>query len=59
MILISFRLARLDFWGDTLSIKNVGMSKDMVKRLPQLYFIKIEISYDLGFVAIGVTMATQ
>ena len=47
------------FWGDTLSIKNVGMSKDMVKRLPQLYFIKIEISYDLGFIAIGVAMATQ
>ena len=41
----------------SLSINYVGMSKDMEKRLPQLYYIKMKISYDLGFVAIGVTMA--
>ena len=34
------------------------MSKDMGKRLPQLYYIKMIISYDLGFIAIGVAMAT-
>ena len=42
----------------SLSINYVGMSKDMEKRLPQLYYIKMKISYDLGFIAIGVTMAT-
>ena len=41
-----------------LSINYVGMSKDMGKRLPQLYYIKIKISFDLGFNAIGVAMAT-
>ena len=41
-----------------LSINYVGMSKDMGKRLPQLYYIKMKISYDLGFIAIGVAMAT-
>ena len=49
------------FWGwylPTLSINYVGMSKDMEKRLPQLYYIKVKISYDLGFIAIGVAMAT-
>ena len=30
----------------------------MGKRLPQLYCIKMKISYDLGFIAIEVTMAT-
>ena len=30
----------------------------MGKRLPQLYYIKMKISCDLGFIAIGVTMAT-
>ena len=29
------------------------MSKDMGKRLPRLYDTKMKISYDLGFVAIG------
>ena len=29
------------------------MSKDMGKRLPQLYYTKMKISYDLVFVAIG------
>ena len=42
----------------SLSINYVGMSKDMEKRLPQLHYIKMKISYDLGFIAIGVAMAT-
>ena len=49
------------FWGwhlPSLSINYIGMSKDMEKRLPQLYYIKMKISYDLGFIVIGVTMAT-
>ena len=31
----------------------------MGKRLPQLFCIKMKISYDLGFIAIGVAMATK
>ena len=42
----------------SLSINYVAVSKDMGRRLPQLYYIKMKISYDLGFIAIGVTMAT-
>ena len=42
----------------SLSINHVAMSKGMGKRLPQLYYIKTKISYDLGFIAIGVAMAT-
>ena len=42
----------------SLSINYVDKSKDMEKRLPQLYYIKMKISYDLGFIAIGVAMAT-
>ena len=42
----------------TLSINYVGMSKDMEEMLPQLYYIKMKMSYDLGFIAIGVAMAT-
>ena len=42
----------------SLSINYIAMSKDMGKRLPQLYYIKMKISYDLGFIAIGVAMAT-
>ena len=42
----------------SLSINYVGMSKDMEKKLPQLYYIKMKISYDLGFIAIGVAMVT-
>ena len=59
--LILLKVARLDFLGwylPTLSINYVGMSKDMEKRLLQLYYIKMKISYDLGFIAIGVAMAT-
>ena len=41
-----------------LSLNYVGMSKDIEERLPQLYYIKMKISYALGFIAIGVAMAT-
>ena len=56
-----FKVARLDFFGEyrpNLRINYVSMSKDMEKRLPQLHYIKMKISYDLGFIAIGVAMAT-
>ena len=58
-----FGLRWLDwiFWGwylQSLSINYVGLSKDMEKRLPQLYYVKMKISYDLGFIAIGVAIAT-
>ena len=33
----------------SLSINYVAMSKDREKRLPQLYYIKMKNSYDLGF----------
>ena len=39
------------FWGEylpRLSINYVGMSKDMGKRLPQLYYIKMKISYNVA-----------
>ena len=54
-------MARLDFLGGylpSLSINYVGMSKDMGKRLPQLNYVKMKICYDLGFIAIGVAIAT-
>ena len=41
-----------------LSINYVGMNNDMGKRLLQLYYIKMKISYDLRFIAIGVVIAT-
>ena len=41
----------------SLSINFIGMSKDMGKRLTKLY-IKMKISYNLGFIATGVAMAT-
>ena len=60
--MVYLKVARLDFYRGiphaSLSIKYVAMSKDMGKRLPQLYCIKIKISYDLRFIAIGVAMAT-
>ena len=31
----------------------------MEKRFPQIYYIKMKISYHLGFIAIGVAMATK
>ena len=57
------KATRLEFFlggGDlpSLSINYVTMIKDMGKRLPQLYYIKMKISHYLGFIAIGVTMAT-
>ena len=36
----------------------VDISKDMGKRLPQLHYIKMKISYDVGFIAVGVATAT-
>ena len=58
----SLKVARLDFLGEyvpSLSINYVAMSKDMGKRVPQLYYIKKKIAYDLGFTAIGVATATR
>ena len=57
----SVKVARLDFFGGylpSLSINNVAVSKGREKRLPQLYYIKMTTSYDLGFIAIGVAMVT-
>ena len=42
----------------SFSINYVAMIKDMEKRFPQLSYVKMKISYDLGFIAIGVAMAT-
>ena len=42
----------------SLIVNCVGMSKDMGRRLPQLYYIKMKI-YDLSFIAIRVAMATK
>ena len=42
----------------SLSINYVALSKNMGKKLPQLYYIKMTIFYDLGFIAVGVAMAT-
>ena len=60
-MLRQFRLRWLDwiFLGgylQSLSINYVAMSKDIEKRFPQLFYIKMKISYDLGFIAIGVAM---
>ena len=60
-MLRQFRLRWLDwiFLGgylQGLSINYVAMSKDIEKRFPQLFYIKMKISYDLGFIAIGVVM---
>ena len=54
-------MARLDLgeYFPSLSINHVAMSKDMEKRFPHLYYIKMKISYDVGFIAIGVAMATS
>ena len=50
-----YKVARLDFLAGVylslLSINYVGMSKYIGKRLPQLHYIKMKISYDLGFIA--------
>ena len=49
------------FWAGylpSLNIDYVAIIKDVAKRLPQLYYIKMKISYDLGFIAITVAMAT-
>ena len=46
------------FQGGYLPSLNVGVSRDMEEKLPQLYYIKMKLSYDLGFLAIGVAIAT-
>ena len=49
------------FWAGyllSLNIDYVAIIKDIAKMLPQLYYIKMKISYDLGFIAIRVAMAT-
>ena len=59
--MLEFKVARLDFGGGylpSLNINYVTVSKDMGKRLQQLYYIEMKISPDLGFIAIGVAMAT-
>ena len=59
-VLVQVKVARLDFFWrgylPSLSINYVAKSKDMEKRLPQLYYIKMKMSYDLGFIAIGVAI---
>ena len=47
-----------DLYLPSLSINYVGKNRDMEKKLPQLFYIKMKISYDLGFIAIRVAMAT-
>ena len=50
----------MDFFGGippTLNMDYIATSKDMGKRLPQLYYITVKISYDLGFIAIRIAMA--
>ena len=41
-----------------MSINYVAMSKDMEKRLPELCYVKMKVSYDVGFISIEVAMAT-
>ena len=58
---LRYKLRWLDwiFWEGylpSLSIDHVAMSKDREKRLPQMYYIKMKISYDLSFISIGVAM---
>ena len=42
----------------SLNVNYVGVSRDMEEKLPQLYYIKMKLSYDLGFLASRVTIAT-
>ena len=42
----------------SLNVNYVAVSRDMEEKLPQLYYIKMKLSYDLGFLAIGVAIAT-
>ena len=44
------------FWE--LSVYSFGINKDIGKRLPQLYYIKMKICNDPCFVDFGVAMAT-
>ena len=47
----------LERYLPSLSINYDAMSKDMEKKFPQLFYIKMKISYDLAFIAIGVALA--
>ena len=51
------KVARRDFLGGYLSSLSINYVA-MKKRLPQLYYIKTKISYDVGFIAIRFAMAT-
>ena len=43
----------------SLNVNYVGVSRDMEKKkILQLYYMKMKLSYDLGFLAIGVAIAT-
>ena len=56
-----FKVARLFFLGEylpSLRINYVAVSKDMGKRSLHLYYTKMKISYDLGFLTIGVADKT-
>ena len=49
-------MARLDFLGGylpSLNINYVAMNEDMEKTFQQLYYIKMKISYDLGFIKLN------
>ena len=57
-----FKVARLDFLGDSSQVRALTTSP-WVKIWENdyhncMYYIKRKISYDLGFIAIGVAMAT-
>jgi len=45
------------FWAEYLPSLNID-NDAIAKRLPQLYYIMMNISYDLGFIAIRVAMPT-
>ena len=49
------------FWGvyyPTLSVYYVGINRDIGKRLPQPYYIRVNICYEPYCTDIGVAMAT-
>ena len=54
-------MARRDLLGGylpSLNVNYVGVSRDMEKKLSQLHYIRMKLSYDLGFLVIGVAIAT-
>ena len=53
------KVARLDFLGEMppkFERQLCRHEQRYGKKLPQLYYIKIKLSYDLGFLAIGVAI---